>query len=130
VLCARPLACLFAIGASLEAATKTFERDFGVAPAVRRALHTGEVVTGEVSGRNREVVLHGDVMKATARLEQAGRELGHPLLVSSDARDLMLSVERYRFTDLGARELRGRSAAVQVLAATPVTATGHDGRQG
>jgi adenylate cyclase len=123
-LSARPLACFFAVGASLAAAAGAFERDFGAAPAVRGALHAGDVVTGEVGESKREIVFHGDVVNATARLEQAGRELGHQLLVSSEARDLMLGVERYRFTELGTRELRGRSAPVRVLAATPASSPG------
>jgi len=126
---ARPLACYFAIGASLAAAAGAFEGDFGVAPVVRGALHAGHVVTGEVGESKREIVFHGDVMNATARLEQAGRELGHLLLVSSEARDLMLGLERYGFTDLGTRELRGRSAPVHVLAATPASTPAHEGPQ-
>jgi hypothetical protein len=44
-----------------------------VAPAVRGALHAGRVVIGEVGESKQEIVFHGDVMNATARLEQAWR---------------------------------------------------------
>ena len=102
---ARPLACFFA-------------RDFGVVPAVRGALHAGPVVTGEVGDSKREIVFHGDVMNAAARLEQLGRELAQPLIVSGEARGLLRHAERYGFTDLGRRALRGRAAPVHVFAAT------------
>ena len=115
---ARPLACFFAIADALAAATHAFERDFGVVPAVRGALHAGPVVTGEVGDSKREIVFHGDVMNAAARLEQLGRELAQPLIVSGEARGLLRHAERYGFTDLGRRALRGRAAPVHVFAAT------------
>ena len=115
---ARPVACFFAIEDALSVAAQEFERDFGVTPALRGALHAGSVVTGEVGESKREIVFHGDVMNATARLEQAAREFGHQLLASGEARSLLLNVGRYGLSDLGPLALRGRAAPVQVFAVT------------
>jgi len=43
---ARPLACFFAIEAAIEAAAGEFEREFGVVPRLRAALHAGPVIGG------------------------------------------------------------------------------------
>jgi adenylate cyclase len=115
---ARPVACFFAIEDALSVAAQGFERDFGVTPGLRGALHAGSVVTGEVGESKREIVFHGDVMNAAARLEQAARELGHKLLASEEARRLLLNVDRFGFGDLGPLALRGRAAPVQVFVVT------------
>lgn len=113
---ARPLACLFAIEAALEFAAPTFERDFGTAPAIRAALHAGEVVTGEIGGSRRAIVFHGDVMNTTSRIENATRELGERFLVSEDALERLADSGRFETSDLGPRTLRGRNAPVRLFA--------------
>ena len=82
---ARPIGCFAAIEAALDAAASDFVRRFGVAPRVRGALHYGLVVVGEVGGRKRDIVFHGDVMNTTSRLEQVARELDRSLVISADA---------------------------------------------
>ena len=57
---ARPLACYFAIASALKLAAKDFEREFGVAPRLRAALHAGPVIPGEAGGSRRSIVFHGD----------------------------------------------------------------------
>jgi adenylate cyclase len=111
---AKPLACLFAIEAALAAAAPGFEREFGTVPKLRAALHAGEVVTGEAGGSRRAIVFHGDVMNATSRIENLTRTLGHPFLVSEDARARMEGTGLYEFTDLGPQALRGREAPLRV----------------
>jgi adenylate cyclase len=113
---AKPLACLFEIVAALERAAPEFEREFGTVPKLRAALHAGEVVTGEAGGSRRAVVFHGDVMNATSRIENLTRTLGHPFLVSEDARARMDGAEACAYTDLGPQELRGKQAPVRVYA--------------
>jgi adenylate cyclase len=114
----RPLACFAALEAALEGAAAEFVRDFGVAPRVRGALHVGPVVVGEVGGRRRDIVFHGDVMNTTSRLEQAARELDRRLVVSADAIGRLEGADGYRVEDLGARTLRGRAGPVQIYAVT------------
>jgi adenylate cyclase len=113
---AKPISCFFAIEAALAAAAPEFEREFGTVPKLRAALHAGEVVTGEAGGSRRAIVFHGDVMNATSRIENLTRTLGHPFLVSEDARSRMEGADAYAFTDLGPQELRGRQAPVRVYA--------------
>jgi adenylate cyclase len=118
---ARPIACLFAIRAALEEAAPEFEREFGVAPRVRAALHAGPVISGEIGGSKRDIVFHGDVMNTTARLEQATRDLGRSFLVSADALSRLTDTGGYAREALGPQALRGRAAPVEVYAvsATP-----------
>jgi len=111
---ARPIACLFAIRATLDSAAGRFEREFGVAPGIRAALHAGPVISGEVGGSKRDIVFHGDVMNTASRLEQATRDLDRSFLVSADALSRLAGTERYALEPLGPRALRGRAAPVEV----------------
>ena len=113
---ARPLACYFAIERALAEAAGEFEREFGVVPRLRAALHAGPVITGEVGGSRRAIVFHGDVMNTTARLENATRELQRSFLVSEDALSRVEGKEAYTMADLGLQALRGRSVPVRVYA--------------
>ena len=110
---ARPIACLFAIWSALEAEAPKFEREFGVAPGIRAALHAGPVISGEVGGSKRDIVFHGDVMNTASRLEQATRDLDRRFLVSADALRRLAGTERYVLEPLGPQTLRGRAAPVE-----------------
>jgi len=112
----RPLACFFAIRAALDEEAPDFEREFGVTPGLRAALHAGPVISGEVGGSKRDIVFHGDVMNTAARLEQATRDLGRRFIVSADALRRLAGTERYALEPLGPQTLRGRAAPVEVYA--------------
>ena len=90
-------------------------RDFGIAPRIRGALHAGPVIVGEVGGRKRDIVFHGDVMNTTARLEQMARELDRRLVISADAMSRLEGAEQFASEDLGDRVLRGRTNPVQIF---------------
>ena len=113
---ARPIACYFAVKSALELAARDFKREFDAVPQLRAALHAGPVITGEVGGRRRAIVFHGDVMNTTSRLENATRDLGRPFLVSEDAMSHLDGKEAYKAVDLGPQQLRGRAAPVHVYA--------------
>jgi adenylate cyclase len=113
---ARPIACLFAIRAALDEAAPKFEREFGMAPGIRAALHAGPVISGEIGGSKRDIVFHGDVMNTASRLEQATRDLDRRFLVSADALSRLAGTERYALEPLGPQALRGRAAPVEVYA--------------
>jgi adenylate cyclase len=113
---ARPIACLFAVKAALDDAAPKFEREFGMAPGIRAALHAGPVISGEIGGSKRDIVFHGDVMNTAARLEQATRDLDRRFLVSADALARLAGTEVYALEALGPRALRGRAAPVEVYA--------------
>ena len=110
---ARPLRCLFAMRAALEARAARFEARFAAVPALRAALHFGEVIAGEVGDQRRAIVFHGDVMNTAARLEQATRDIGLRFIVSRAALDALGAVPMLELTDIGALALRGRSVPVR-----------------
>jgi len=113
VVGARPLRCLFAMRAALAARAERFQARFGAVPALRAALHFGEVIAGEVGDQRRAIVFHGDVMNTAARLEQATRDVGLRFIVSQAALDALGPLPALELTDIGALALRGRTEPVQ-----------------
>ncbi len=120
---ARPVRCFLAIAAALAAAEARLEREFGLAPRVRGALHAGPVISGEVGKTKREIVFHGDVMNTTSRLEQLARDLDRSFIVSADALARLEERAGYVVEDLGERTVRGRAAPVLVYGVTPAVTT-------
>jgi len=118
---ALPLRCYSEMQSALAAAAPEFRERFGVEPALRAALHLGEVITGEVGEQRRAIVFHGDVMNATSRLEQATRELGCQFIVSADALQALGRPPGFAYRDLGALALRGRKEPLSAWAVEPAT---------
>ncbi len=105
---ARALRCFFAMQAALAADGHRFGQRFGVQPALRAALHLGEVIAGEVGQVRRAIVFHGDVMNTTGRLEQATRDVGCLFIASAEALGALQAPREIRTRDLGPLALRGR----------------------
>ena len=120
---ARPVACFFAIEQAIARAAPDFQREFGVVPRLRAALHAGPVITGEVGGSRRAIVYHGDVMNTTSRIEQATRDLQRQFLVSGDALERLVDLDGFAREDLGPQRLRGRAAAMPLYAVTAKSST-------
>jgi len=55
---ARAIACFFAIAARIDREGPAFRRQFGTTPRIRRALHAGPVIAGEVGETKRGIVFH------------------------------------------------------------------------
>jgi adenylate cyclase len=74
------------------------------------------VISGEVGGRKRDIVFHGDVMNTASRLEHVTRDLDRRFIVSADALRRLAGTESYALEHLGPQALRGRAAPVEVYA--------------
>ena len=113
---ARPLRCFFLMAQALLDQRESFRELFGVEPALRSALHLGDVIAGEVGEQRRAIVYHGDVMNTASRLEQATRELGCRFIASAAAIESFSLQQEFQLKDLGALSLRGRKQAIRAWA--------------
>ncbi|HXZ91949.1 MAG TPA: adenylate/guanylate cyclase domain-containing protein [Burkholderiales bacterium] len=112
---ARPVRCYFEVRAALDLQAGRFRERFGAEPQLRAALHLGEVIVGEVGVERRAIVFHGDVMNATARLEQATRDLGCRFIASAEAMRALGPLPDFVLRDLGSLALRGRKEPLQAF---------------
>jgi adenylate cyclase len=107
----------FAARARLAAHAADYQRDFGLVPEFRAALHCGPLVIGELGIIKMEIALIGDTMNTAARIQQACRDTGHAVLASAALLDRVAElpagiVKR----TLGALRLRGKETALDLCA--------------
>ncbi len=107
----------FAARARLAARTADYQREFGLVPEFRAALHCGPLVIGELGLLKKEIALIGDTMNTAARIQQACRDTGHAVLASGalleHVAELPAGIVKRA---LGALRLRGKEAALDLCA--------------
>lgn len=102
--------------ARLDSLREDYLRDFGVAPQFRAVLHAGEVVTGEMGEVKREIVLLGDTINTTARIEQLAKSLPEHATIASAEAIAAAPPSGVAATPLGQFSLPGKSAAITLYA--------------
>ena len=85
-------------------------------PEFRAALHAGPVVTGEMGDTKLEIVLLGDTVNTTARIEQACRELDRAILVSAEALALINLPNGTESERMPPAALKGKSRQARLYA--------------
>ena len=83
---ANPPACVSAVFAArdrIAAQGPAYEREFGVVPDFRAALHCGPVAVGELGTLRREIALIGDTMNTASRILEVCRDTDHRVLASA-----------------------------------------------
>ncbi|HZB91691.1 MAG TPA: adenylate/guanylate cyclase domain-containing protein [Stellaceae bacterium] len=107
----------FAAHARITARAARYQREFGLTPEFRAALHCGPVVIGELGIVKMEIALIGDAMNTAARIEQACRDTGHPVLASAALIDRVEALPAgITKRALGDWHLRGKEAALALYA--------------
>ncbi|QOZ27508.1 adenylate/guanylate cyclase domain-containing protein [Bradyrhizobium sp. CCBAU 51753] len=112
----RWLDCVFAIEDRLAQRADHYRKEFGMVPAFRAGIHAGPVVVGECGDSRRQIAYFGDTMNVTARLQQHCKQADRPLLISGELRRLLPQADDLVIEPLGATQLRGRAAPVEVFA--------------
>ena len=101
---------------------------FGVRPAFRAALHAGPVVVGEIGDSKLEIVLLGDTVNTTARMEQLCRELDRNFLASAEALALMTLPPGTVSESMPPVALKGKSQPVALYAIAAAAPAARNGR--
>jgi adenylate cyclase len=112
---ARCLRCYFAICDRMQSKAEFYQREFGSAPGFRVGLHGGPIVAGECGDDKREIVYFGDTINTAARIQEACKEYGQPLLLSGELLRQMVLPPQYSSVDLGTVQLRGREQKIELF---------------
>lgn len=115
---ARCVRAVFAISDTLEAARSEYETEFGVVPDFWSGLHLGPVVAGEIGTIKHEIAYLGDALNVAARIEQACKELRHPVLASADVVSALDFPKEFAGESIGQIELPGVADSVELFAMT------------
>ena len=108
-----------AVCAALEMQQAVDGKQFaGAHLKTRIGIATGKVIAGNVgSGDRINYTVHGDAVNLAARLEQLNKEHGTRILVSAETVSLLQG--DYRIEAMGAMDVRGKSAPVEIFALHP-----------
>ncbi|PJI44422.1 adenylate/guanylate cyclase domain-containing protein [Ferrovibrio sp.] len=95
-----------------------YRRDFGVSPDFRAVLHAGPVIAGEMGEVKREIVLLGDTVNTTAKIETVAKTLPGNIVASAEALAAAALPEGMTSRYLGSFPLPGKSAPVALYSIT------------
>jgi adenylate cyclase len=110
------LICPFVARDFMEANRQSYLRRFGGAPSFRAALHSGEIVAGEIGDVRHEIAYVGDTLNVAARLLEASKTLGHDILVSNDLLQHAKLPAGLKAEPLPTLAVRGRAAPLGISA--------------
>jgi adenylate cyclase len=113
------IACIFAIEDVLQRRHDHYVALYDATPRFRAALHAGPLVVGEMGDVKREIVLLGDTMNTTARIEGVCRTIGHDYIASAPAMPERSALPPGVYAQsLGPLELRGKENVIELFALT------------
>jgi adenylate cyclase len=95
-----------------------YHQDFGVAPAFRAVLHAGPVVAGEMGEVKREIVLLGDTVNTTAKIETVAKTLPNDIIASAEALAAAALPDGVTSQELGTFPLPGKSTPIVLYSIT------------
>jgi class 3 adenylate cyclase len=94
-----------------------YQREFGLAPDFRAALHAGEVVVGQLGSLKKELALIGDPMNTAARILDTCRHLNCSALASSKLIERLVGLpDTIECHVIAPLSLRGKSEPLELFA--------------
>jgi adenylate cyclase len=112
---ARALAFAIEAAKAIADATASWQRDFGVVPRMRLALHGGPVVAGEIGDVKREITFLGDTLNTAARIAQESRRHEALVVASAEVVDGVTLPGGLASHPLGPVQLRGKAEPIELV---------------
>jgi adenylate cyclase len=100
----------------LQQRASHYQRAYGFVPEFKAGGNIGDVTGVEVGEIKREIAFHGDVLNTAARIQALCNQHGEELLISEYLVGALPAGADFTFKPIGAMQLRGRQAPVQVYA--------------
>ena len=107
--------CFFLIQEVIKRRGAYYQKKYGLVPEFKAGLHGGLSVTGELGYTKREIAYMGDVLNTTARIEEACKTYGEPLLISEYLVSQMSQQNDYKFMEVGKEKLRGKEKEMSLF---------------
>ncbi len=90
---------------------------YGVAPTMRGALHIGPLMVGEIGDLNRTIVMIGDTMNTTSRIEGACKKFGRDYVASAELVKRVTQLPQgIKSESLGPVPLAGKAGDMELVA--------------
>ena len=106
------LTCAAEMHRLMETRAPVYTQRYGATPALRIAIHAGQVAAGEIGDWKKEIALLGDTMNTTARIEGAAKTLGVRTVVSDAVLQQLPSNLRTQYARLPEYDAAGKHDAL------------------
>jgi adenylate cyclase len=87
---------------------------YGIVPEFKAGMHMGETIITEVGEIKKEIVYHGELLNATARIRSMAKEKNKLLIISDSLLEVLKSKKEFIFDNLGCTKLRGKDKQLKL----------------
>lgn len=106
--------CFYEIKNSINNNGEFYINEFGIVPTFKAGMHCGKVTTGEIGQLKKEIVFTGDVLNTTSRIQERCNQYEAELLISKKLFELIPPSDKFKSTEIGELELRGKQEKVTI----------------
>jgi adenylate cyclase len=111
--------CFYDIKSHIHKNRQKYIQRYGLVPAFKAGIHSGNVVAGEVGIIKRDITYSGDVLNTASRILSLCKEFNAEIISSADLiADLCLG-NSYEAQPLGSIKLRGKAKEMMLSTLTP-----------
>jgi len=110
------LECFFSLKKTFDKLTKTYEKEFGLAPKFKAALHYGSITTGEIGILKKEIFFTGDALNTTSRMEKLCNVHNVDCLISKSLLSRLKGIPKLSIKNIGEHLLRGKENPIELYA--------------
>ncbi|MUP47248.1 adenylate/guanylate cyclase domain-containing protein [Gramella sp. BOM4] len=113
----QPLECFFRIENSVKNQKDYYLEKYGLLPHFKAAIHSGEVVVGEIGVIKREIVYSGDILNTTSRIMEQCKVYNQRLIISHELLEKFprKRLGKYEILELGEMALRGKTKKMRLF---------------
>ena len=98
----------FSIVSRFDELKEEYYEKYGFVPRFEAAVHSGEVIQGEIGEVKSEIAFYGDPVNTTSRILGQCRQLDKAMLVSQEIKDKVTLPVIYEWDDCGELTLKGK----------------------
>jgi adenylate cyclase len=110
------LECFFSLKKTFDKLTKSYEKEFGLTPKFKAALHYGSITTGEIGILKKEIFFTGDALNTTSRMEKLCNVHNVDCLISKSLLSRLKGVPKLSIKSIGEHLLRGKENPIELYA--------------
>ncbi len=110
------LECFFSLKKTFDKLTKSYEKEFGLTPEFKAALHYGSITTGEIGILKKEIFFTGDALNTTSRMEKLCNVHNVDCIISKSLLTRLKGIPKLSIKNIGEHLLRGKEQPVDLFA--------------
>jgi len=119
------LGAFFTFEQTIQARADYYFNKYDLVPVFKAGGNMGLVMTAEVGVVKKEIAYHSDVLNTAARIQSCCNPLGHRLLISEYLYNQLPMLPDYKFEEVGAVSLKGKTQKVNIFSVEPTTPLEH-----